>query len=634
MSTRIPPFVYYLLLCLIIFFSFYNFSEMNFPLLTSDMAVNVLMAQGVEIPGDLYFWGQDHGGSLVPLLANILCEAYKFPPIMAVSVIHYLILMAGFFALSTLFRSQNIKLILALVWFFPSWHFLDHVLLIYGIQMSLIALALCLLKIMQSTVNRNIQLVWLGLACLTLIVAVWVSDLVLVSLVLMALIVVWKYRPMLRKRRIRFMLTDRTTLYQVLLVACFFLIGSAFILYAKHKSTQVELYHTHHFNSPGELFASIRIILYGFYRVCIFASENFVESIYLWLMVAGIPIIVLLSNTRNRFTRFCSRNRWLVFFALNGIMTFVILLFSHWVYLNGTNRSYFSVVFISLWIAFLFYIEATGSKNRQLRMILLTVLVLLGSISSFSNFFFPKCQPSRVSQLTGYSRLGDAGLIADYQHAYLTACINPKHIKATPHEKDKVRNFSMVEAVFSMPKLYFIKDSWLDSFPDTTMQFGHILLRKGNAFRCSNTTLCEYERMLFTRSFTCEEMQHQGTISADPAARSGKSVVIGPNYDRKKHFIYGPFLSLKHGTILIQFNLRSEPDYNTRTIAFLEISANYGKEILATMPIRSCDFHRQEAFQIFSLKTKLDKDYEGVEFRIRYEGGPDLYFDRVELTGM
>jgi hypothetical protein len=236
--------------------------------------------------------------------------------------------------------------------------------------------------------------------------------------------------------------------------------------------------------------------------------------------------------------------------------------------------------------------------------------------------------------LSGFSRLGDAGLIADYRHAYVISSIDPKHLKATPHDKDRVRSFTMAEAVFNMPKLYLIRDSWLDSFPDTTMQFGHILLRKGNAFHCSNATLCEYERMLYTRTFSCEEMQHQGTVSADPLARSGKSVMIGKNFDRKKHFIYGPFLSLKHGTILVQFNLKSEPDFDTRTLAVLEVSANFGKEILATKPIRSSDFDRQEGYQIFSLKTKLEKDYDGVEFRIMYEGGHDLYFDRVELTGM
>jgi hypothetical protein len=81
-TTRVPSSVYYILLVLLIAFSFYNFAEINYPLLNSDMAVNVLMAKGVNLPGDLYFWGQDRAGSLIPLLANVFVEAYKFPPIL------------------------------------------------------------------------------------------------------------------------------------------------------------------------------------------------------------------------------------------------------------------------------------------------------------------------------------------------------------------------------------------------------------------------------------------------------------------------------------------------------------------------------------------------------------------------
>jgi hypothetical protein len=129
-------------------------------------------------------------------------------------------------------------------------------------------------------------------------------------------------------------------------------------------------------------------------------------------------------------------------------------------------------------------------------------------------------------------------------------------------------------------------------------------------------------------------MQHQGTVSADPLAGSGKSVVIGSDFDRKKHFVYGPFLSLQHGTILVQYSLKSEPDLDTRNIAVLEISVEYGKKVIASQAIRSCDFLQRDKYQMFDLKTTLDKDYKGVEFRILYFGGPDLAFDRVELTGM
>ncbi|HZX63245.1 MAG TPA: hypothetical protein VFE66_08535, partial [Bacteroidales bacterium] len=623
-TTRIHSFVYYLLLFLLILFSFYNFAEIYFPLLNSDMAITVLMAQNLNLPGDLYFWGQDRAGSLIPLLANILVEAYKFPPVLAVSVIHYLILIAGFFALASFFRNRNLKLILALIWFFPSWHFLDQVNQLFGIQMCLIAIALYFLKIMQVMVNRYLQLVWLSLACLSFLTAIWVSDLALVSLGLIALIVTWKYQSMLKKKRYLFFFKDRNTLLQVVIVAAWFILGTAFILYAKHKATRTEAYHINHLNHPGEIYATLKIIFYSIWRVFIFASENLMESIYAWAIVAGIPLVISLSNTRNHFLKFCSSHKWLIFFALNGIVTFVLLVLSHWVYLNGTPRRYFTLVYISLWIAMLLYVESTGSRNRQLRMIILVIVVLFGAISSFSKFFVPERLPSRLTAMGDFRKLGDFGLISDYWDAYLIASVDPKHIIATPHDKDDVKNHYLPELVFKMPKLYLARDGWMDSFPDTITQFGHILSRKGSEFVVASIALCQYERVYYKRKFSCEEMQHQGTVSTDPLTGSGKSVVIGKDFDRKKHFIYGPFLSLQHGTILVQYSLKSEPDLNTRTIAVLEISAEYGKKVLATQAIHSCDFQSRDKYQFFDLKTTLDKDYKGVEFRIMYLGGPDL----------
>ncbi len=633
-TTRIPSFVYYLLLFLLIIFSFYNFAEINFPLLNSDMAVNVLMAQSLNLPGDFYFWGQDRAGSLIPLLANFLVEAYKFPPILAVSVIHYFILIAGFFALATFFRNRNLKLILALLWFFPSWHFLDHVILLFGIQMSMIAIALYFLRIMQAAMNRYVKLVWLSLVCLSFLIAIWVSDLALLSLIIVVLILVWKYLPERRKKPVFSFLKDRKTVWQAVVVTVWFILGCTFIVYAKHKATHIEAYHTHHLNHPFEILASLNILFYSIWKILIFSSENFMESIYTWAIIAGLPIILVLSNTRSHFVKFCSSHKLMIFFALNGILTFFLLIISHWVFLNGTARRYFTIVYISLWVATLLYIEWTGSRNRQLRMIILLIVVLLGSISSINKFFFPKQLPSRITEMSDLGKLGDFGLISDYQVSYLSACVDPKHIVATPHDKDNVRNYYYAKSVFKMPKLYLARDGWMNSFPDTITQFGHILSRKGSEFPLGNLYLCQYERVYYKRTFSGEEMQHQGKIVSDPLSRFGKVVVTSNDFDRKKHFIYGPFLSLKQGTILVQFSLKSEPDLDTRNLAILEISVEYGKKVLATKAIRSCDFQRRDEYQVFDLKTTLDKDYNGVEFRILYLGGPELYFDRVDLTGM
>ncbi len=437
----------------------------------------------------------------------------------------------------------------------------------------------------------------------------------------MAIIIAWKYLPVLKKNRIQFFLKDRDALLKIVVITVWFIIGTAFIVYAKHKATRIEAYHTHHLSHPKEVLASLKIIFSAAWRILIFSSQNFVESIYAWAIIAGLPMILLLSNTRTHFLKFCSSHKWLIFFALNCILTFFLLILSHWVYLNGTPRRYFTIVYISIWIAILLFIEVTGSPNRQLRMIILLIVVLTGAVSSINKFYFPKRLPSRLTEMEDLKRLGDFGLISDYWAAYVSACVDPKHIVATPHDKAQVRNYYYAETVFKMPKLYLARDGWMNSFPDTITEFGHILSRKGSEFHLGNLYLCQYERVYYKRTFSGEEMQHQGKIVPDPDSRFGKAVVTSNDFDHTKHFIYGPFLSLKAGTILVQFSLKSEPDLDTRNFAVLEISVDYGKTVLATQAIRSCDFQRRDVYQLFDLKTILDKDYNGVEFRIMYRGG-------------
>ena len=198
------------------------------------------------------------------------------------------------------------------------------------------------------------------------------------------------YLPERRKKPVFSFLKDRKTVWQAVVVTVWFILGCTFIVYAKHKATHIEAYHTHHLNHPFEILASLNILFYSIWKILIFSSENFMESIYTWAIIAGLPIILVLSNTRSHFVKFCSSHKLMIFFALNGILTFFLLIISHWVFLNGTARRYFTIVYISLWVATLLYIEWTGSRNRQLRMIILLIVVLLGSISSINKFFLPE----------------------------------------------------------------------------------------------------------------------------------------------------------------------------------------------------------------------------------------------------
>jgi hypothetical protein len=636
-NSRSSKIAYYSILFLLVLFSFLNFSERFYPLLNSDQAVTVLMTPGFSLPGDLYFWGQDRAGSLIPLLANILCITYRFPPILAVSIVHYAILILGFLALSTLFRSRTAKLLMAAIWFFPSWHFLDHVTLLFGVQLSVFIIGIYFLNLTNREKRTWLHLVWVTLACLSFITSVWVSDLAAASLLLLLVPMTWKYLPVLgRKHGFQALMKDRRTWLSLLAVVFWIAVGALAILFAKHRAPKIEAYNHHILNGPADIWLTVKIVAVSVFRVLIFSSENVVESIYAWMIVAGVPAILLLTASRQRLVTFCREHPWMTFFFLNGILFFLIALLSHWVLLNGAGRRYFAPIYISLWIGFMLWYESSEARagKSRIRNSILVVIILTGAISSFDKFYVPHRIQPRINTLADFRKMGDIGIIAEYWNAYLTAAADPDHIKATPRDGDQNRNWTLTEQVFRQPKLYVIRDDWMESFPDTLIQYGHILIRQGDGFRAGDCNVCRYVPELLHEEYTWREMQHMGKVVEDTMATGKQAVMIAPGDDRSKYFIYGPFISLKPGKIAVDFRIRSSGCLSTNNLAVLEISADYGKKILVSRTIRDSDFEKAGYYQVFEIPYELDRKYDGIEFRIMYLGGSELRFDKVVLKGL
>ena len=640
-NSRSSLIAYYIILSLLVLFSFLNFSERFFPLLNSDQAVTILMTPGFTIPGDLYFWGQDRAGSLLPMLANLLVAIYRFPPVLAVSVVHYAVLILGFLALATLIRNRSLKLLLAVIWFFPSWHFLDHVTLLFGVQLSVFAVGIYFLKLAENEKRTWFHLLWLSAACLAFIASVWVSDLALPSVLLLLVPFLLKYWTILvKKNGITALIKDRRLLLSMVTLVFWLAVGVFAILFAKHRATRIDAYNEHILNNPYEMWISLKMIFYTIYKVLIFSSENFMESIYAWAILSGVPVILAISKYPKPFSEFCRQHKWMVFFALNGILLLLVLVLSHWVLLNGVNRRYFTIVYISFWVFFLLYIDATGIRSNvpqrrgsRIRTILLSVIIVAGAVSSFDKFYFPKRIPPRIDVLGDLKKLGDIGIIAEYWNAYLTAAVDPDHIKATPHDRDLNRSAYLTEQVFRQPRIYLIRDQWLESFPDSIVQYGHILRKEGEEFRMGNCYLCRYFPELLHMEFTWKEMQHQGIVEEDTMAVGKQSVKTGPGMDRARHFVFGPFVKLAPGKITVTFRIRSSDCLSTDNLAYLDVAAEYGSKTLGSKTIRASDFEQAKKYQDFDIPVELDAEYKGVEFRILYLGKADLWFDKVTIKG-
>ncbi|MBA3705795.1 MAG: hypothetical protein H0W84_07800, partial [Bacteroidetes bacterium] len=186
----------YTIIGLIFLLSFYFYSSLFYPILNSDNGASILMVYYFKLPNDLYFWGQDRAGSLIPLIGQIFNKILNFSALQSEAITHYLILLLGFLAFSTFLKSYFYKIIFAIIWFFPPMRLIDVTQFYYGIHYSIIAIACYLFvyykkeKIQNSPLKRHLIL---SSITILLIVAVWVSDMALVSVFLLLMIQVYFY---------------------------------------------------------------------------------------------------------------------------------------------------------------------------------------------------------------------------------------------------------------------------------------------------------------------------------------------------------------------------------------------------------------------------------------------------------
>ena len=479
--------VYSILLFIIIIFSFRNFSYKFYPLLNADMAINILMSPDYQLPQDLYAWGQDRGGTLIPLISHYLNILVPISPVSVVSIVHYLILIMGFLATSVMLKTRISKVFLAILWFFPPWHFTDFVLFPFGTQFSLFMTGVWLVRQSENKAGFFQKHLFLALSCFMMILSIWVSELGILMVVL--LIVFGIYSAIFNKSEFR----STLRLNQILHILFWVIIAIVFILYAKSTATRIDVYSDKPFNTYTEIAGSLKIIFLSLYNVFIFSSENTIESIYAWMLLAGIMIIKGMAIFGNKEWFQKTNKKWFLFFLINGILTLIVIIISHWVFLNGVGRRYFVLVYISFALVVLFLAETFEKRKLRTLQVLSAVIILTGAISSCYKFYYPRHIPSRIKVLSEFQSLGNIGLIAEYWNSYLSATPDPIRIKATPHDKDYVRNYKLVEEVLAQPRIYVIKDMWMDTFPDTLYQFGRILVRKGDSFYIGQCWVNQYE---------------------------------------------------------------------------------------------------------------------------------------------
>ncbi len=604
--------------------SFFLYSSQFYPWLNSDDALNILMIKDLQLPQDLYAWGQDRGGALIPLLGWPLHHILGFSVVLSESIVHFLILFAGFWYLSKFLKSNISKIIFAFLWFFPNYWFFSLIRFPFGIQYSLTAVVLFLVFIRrEGQQNDNLKISRLILVLFMLSLAIWVSDLTLTSiLALLTLVGFW-----IIQRKIGIpQLLKKPEGYITIAGAA---LTTLFILYAKNHAIKNELYSQSMLNSLQQTGESAVIIIKSLWNILIFRAETPMLSIF------GILVILLMAILLWLRPKFPEQQQSIVkFFLIDGLILLIVILLSHWAFLNGDSRRYFSGIYVGVSMIMLMGIENLTGKTRkfmQLSALIIAIFSSLGGIH-YLKYVYPKSLKPMINVVGEFKSLGKTGIIGEYWNSYISACPDPDRITAIPHDAYATRNPRLIKEVFSKPKLFIIKDMWMDKFPDSIMQYGYLLRKNGDSIKLANCVINEYKRVPKNQRFNPEDLM---TIAAQKNidSQSGKTIISADSgclECRQKHLVYGPGISLGPGKFEIGFFLRADHLVSGKNIAVLDVTANFGTTKICDRILKSDEVTNGD-YQYYWLEFENITAQKDMEFRILYLGNSSFYFDHLIL---
>lgn len=479
---------YYILIAVIFLLSFRLYSSLYYPLLNSDNALSILMLYYFKLPDDLYCWGLNRIGNIIPLIGQILFKVFNFSAIASEAITRYLILLFGFLAFSSFLKSHFYKIIFALIWFFPPMRLIDITQFYFGIHYSLFAI-ICYLFVQykKEHIQQNIFFRYCILTLITilLVAVIWVSDMALVSVFLLLMIEIYFY---LKTNNFNSIFRKLEFYYAVI----GFGMGYLFIHYAKDLSSNKQSYVV--FSDPNTIKQTLNIFFSSIYELLAFKSIEPFTGVYTYLVIGIFALLIfLIKKIRlNENTR-----KWMLLFLLDAVLLFAIIMISNWTFLAGVPRRYFTCTYISLSFAILLLLDNSEIKanyNTIFKSILI-ITVLIGGIGTLYNlkYIWPKRLTPRVEYSAEFEKLGKIGVISEYWNSYITSCVNPDLIKATPYEHPSVKSYQIVEEVFQQKNMYVIKDMWLESFPDSMTQFGRLLVKDGIEFKIGDCNVCKYK---------------------------------------------------------------------------------------------------------------------------------------------
>jgi hypothetical protein len=463
------------------------------PQFNSDHAIHVLMAADLQLPQDLYYWGQDRLGSIVPIMGHLLLKVFPMRPSEAVAIAQFFFLMLGYCCFAILLQTMRSRLILALIWFLPLPCFYEFLSIgqPYGPQFAFLGLAFVLLnRVYQSGYNMDVERqrstsipqqqksqvdpsqlsnvsllqtadakhpwrrqVMLLLAIAALCISQWISDFAIVPIFTLVLFALWIIRPWSIRFRHGIHPLEVSENKQPsdwgqlkrdgLSIVSIYGLGFLGIQIAKRFAARTPKSYSSFVNWT-ELQVTLGKLWQNLAKTLTFQMDNPWLSFHAVLAIALISylfwhawqrryFIVKHHSNQHRSNQHRS-NPWIWITAGSAVIGLVLLIASRHVYQNKVNLRYFISIYLFAWIAILFYSEQLKGKLAKRVGIVMLVTAIASSAALPPRYFSIHRAPGKIEQLQPLRSLGQASFIGNYWAAYVLCSVNPNQLSCTPND--------------------------------------------------------------------------------------------------------------------------------------------------------------------------------------------------------
>ena len=489
--------LYFLPFLSIIAFSFYLFAPVFATTLNSDHAVHVLMSDHVYLPGDLYYWGQDRLGSLLPILTHLFIKIIPVKSITGITVVEFILLFSAFYFLQTFLKNYLSKIILCLILFIPfpamvPQLYIGHP---YVSQFFIISLVLFLTKRyhgISTDLKIKKQSIWF-LICVFLLLTVWISDLSLIFVAAFAVAMILQGILCLKKSNTGIMTYIKNFIVHAVIFLMVFLPGMKGLNALKSICYQQPGYsELVNFKTFRKAYSGVYHYFMKSFRLK--AGDNVISVYHLAVLIISLVLLfIIIKKIKERKIKF---NFYYTVFFSTFFLGYIATLLSNWAFLNTYGARYFIFCYLFLMFLIIFYCDTLSGKLMYILQILFVSGILFYSLRTYEVqkiICLENGTNHSLKEIQDLKQFKDAGIIADYWFSYISCIDSEMNVVATPREGTYVRNPALIDSVFNRKKILLIKNIWLDNFPDTIQQFNRKLYRIGKPESQSNFYYCQYQ---------------------------------------------------------------------------------------------------------------------------------------------